>query len=76
MKKRQKKPYKTISNVMANTRVKNVTIVSFATVIIPHLIVMKIVVRMTSMKDSLPAHSGASTPCGMMRMKNRNVVEC
>lgn len=53
MKRRQKKPYKTISNAMENTHVKNVTIVNFATVIILHLIAMKIAVRMISMKDSL-----------------------
>lgn len=51
---------------MGSTRVKNVTIVSFATVIIPHLIVMKIVARMTSMKDSLLVPSGVLTLYGMI----------
>lgn len=56
---RQKKPYKTIFNVMGSIRVKNVTIANFATVIILHLIAKKIAVRMTLMKGLLPAHNGA-----------------
>ena len=63
------KPYKNISNVMANTRVKSVTIANFATVIIPHLIAERIVVQTTSMKDSLPVPSGASTPFGTAQTK-------
>ena len=69
MKRRQKKPYKTIFNAMGSTRVKNATIANFATAKIPHLIVGKIVVRMTSMKDSFPVPSGASTQCGTMQAK-------
>ena len=67
MNRRQKKPYKTIFHAMENTRVKNVTIVNFATVIILHLIATKIVVRMTSMKVLSMAHNGASTPCGTIK---------
>ena len=52
MKRQQKKPYKIIFNAMGSIHVKNVTIVNFTTVIILHLIAMKIAVRMTSMKDS------------------------
>lgn len=54
---------------MGSTRVKNATIANFATAKIPHLIVGKIVVRMTSMKDSFPVPSGASTQCGTMQAK-------
>lgn len=64
LKRRQKKPYKTIFNAMGSTRVKSVTIANFATVIIPHLIAERIVAQTTSIKDSLSVPSGASTRCG------------
>ena len=70
------KLYKNIFNVMANTRVKSVTIANFATVIIPHLIAERIVAQTTSMKDSLPGHAGASTPCGTTwKKKPRRFME-
>lgn len=60
---------------MGSTHVKNVTIANFVTVIILHLIAKKIAVRMTSMKDSLPARGGESTPCGMMEAFHVNLEE-
>lgn len=63
------KLYKNIFNVMANTHVKNVTIANFATVIILHLIAMRIAVRMISMKVLSQVPSGVSTPYGTIEQK-------